>query len=313
MPRQDTIFERFLAPFFRTFLIDEPALRRLKAEIDWPKATQRFQRFSGGDTARTDLTYPDYYRTAPFHGIVGGYLTADAAVTYDPITYHVLPPGEAIVRQALIDTIRVKSPQRILDLGCGTGSMTLLLKQAFPDAEVIGLDLSPYMLVMADRKTQQAQQTITWLHADAAHTGLEAASFDLVTAALLFHETPPAITQAILREGYRLLKTGGEFLVLDGNQQTLRFTPWLMDIFEEPYIKDYADNSLDADMGRVGFGAVQTTPFWWMHQVTRGVKPIADATPATAQAEYANAAAETRRERKLEVEPGTGDWVPVPS
>ncbi|WP_448562268.1 class I SAM-dependent methyltransferase [Trichothermofontia sp.] len=317
MPRQDTIFERFLAPFFRTFLIDEPALRRLKAEIDWPNATQRFQRCSGGDAARSEPTYPDYYRTAPFHGIAGGYLTADAAVTYDPITSYVLPPGEAIVRQALIEAICVQSPQRILDLGCGTGSMTLLLKQAFPDAEVIGLDLSPYMLVMADRKAKQANQSITWLHADAAHTGLEAASFDLVTAALLFHETPPAVTQAILREGYRLLKTGGEFLVLDGNQQTLRFTPWLMDIFEEPYIKDYADSSLEAAMGRVGFGTVQTTPFWWIHQVTRGVKPIADASPEAAQPEEANAASKaavkTRRERKLEVEPGTGDWVPVPS
>lgn len=301
MPRQDTIFERLLAPFFRTFLIDEPALRRLKAEIDWPQETQRFE--------QRDLTYPDYYRTAPFHGIAGGYLTADAAVTYDPITQHVLPPGEAIVRQALIDAIRVKSPQRILDLGCGTGSMTRLLKQTFPAAEVIGLDLSPYMLVMADRKAQQAKQTITWLHADAAHTGLNPQSFDLITAALLFHETPPPITQAVLREGYRLLKAGGEFLVLDGNQQTLRFTPWLMDIFEEPYIKDYADSSLDADMGRVGFGAVQTTPFWWMHQVTRGVKPIA-ATPGT-QPEYASDS--TLRERKLEEAQATGDWVPVPS
>ncbi|UZQ53862.1 class I SAM-dependent methyltransferase [Trichothermofontia sichuanensis B231] len=299
MPRQDTIFERFLAPFFRTFLIDEPALRRLKAEINWPQETQRFE--------RVDLTYPDYYRTAAFHGIAGGYLTADAAVTYDPITQHVLPPGEAIVRQALIDAIRVKSPQRILDLGCGTGSMTLLLKQTFPDAEVVGVDLSPYMLVMADRKAQQAQQTITWLHADAAHTGLNPQSFDLVTAALLFHETPPAITQAILREGYRLLKVGGEFLILDGNQQTLRLTPWLMDIFEEPYIRDYADGSLDADMGRFGFGAVQTTPFWWMHQVTRGVKPIMTTSG------YANdVAAWTPGDRKLEKEHGPGDWVPVP-
>lgn len=300
MPRQDTIFERFLAPFFRTFLIDEPALRRLKAEINWPQETQRFE--------RVDLTYPDYYRTAPFHRIAGGYLTADAAVTYDPITQHVLPPGEAIVRQALIDAIRVKSPQRILDLGCGTGSMTLLLKQTFPDAEVIGLDLSPYMLVMADRKAQQAKQRITWLHADAAHTGLNPQSFDLVTAALLFHETPPTITQAILHEGYRLLKVGGEFLILDGNQQTLRFTPWLMDIFEEPYIRDYADGSLDADMGRVGFGAVQTTPFWWLHQVTRGVKPI-----MTAPQDANDSAARTLGDRKLKKEHGTGDWVPVPT
>jgi ubiquinone/menaquinone biosynthesis C-methylase UbiE len=45
------------------------------------------------------------------------------------------------VRQSLISEIRDR-PQRILDLGCGTGSMTLLLKQAFSGAVVTGLDLS---------------------------------------------------------------------------------------------------------------------------------------------------------------------------
>jgi ubiquinone/menaquinone biosynthesis C-methylase UbiE len=280
MPRQNTLFERFLAPFFSTFLLDEQALRQFKQSVDWQQETERLQ--------RSDLEYPDYYRTSPFHGIQGGYLTADAAVTYDPITQYVLPPGEAIVRQALIDAIQV-SPKRILDLACGTGSMTLMLKRAFPDAEVIGIDFSPYMLLMAERKAQQANQPIQFLHADAAQTGFAEQSFDLVTAALLFHETPPAVSQSILRASHRLLKTGGEMLILDGNQRTLRSTPWLMEIFEEPYIKAYANGSLDAWMGRAGFGRVQTSPLWWIHQITRGVKPIDDSAVVVNPEQYQGA------------------------
>jgi SAM-dependent methyltransferase len=74
-----------------------------------------------------------------------------------------LPPHETVVRQGLIDAVRVK-PRRIIDLGCGTGSTTLMLKQAFPEAEVVGLDLSPYMLVVADMKAQKAGLKIQWLH-----------------------------------------------------------------------------------------------------------------------------------------------------
>lgn len=263
--RTDTIFERFLAPIFRIFLIDENELRQLYASIDWEAASQRL--------TNPTIAYPDYYSRQNFHGIQNGYLNISAAVSYDPITQYALPPSEALVRQAAIDAVRCQ-PRRILDLGCGTGSGTLMLKQAFPDAEVIGLDLAPYMLVMAEHKAQKAGLDVQWQHGKAEQTGLPAASFDLVTASLLFHETPIAVAQAILRESYRLLSVGGEAIVLDGSQRVLRQTQWLTNIFEEPYIHDFAAGSVDAWMGEAGFGAVQTQDVWLLHQLTRGVKPL---------------------------------------
>ncbi|MEB3829705.1 class I SAM-dependent methyltransferase [Phormidium sp. CCY1219] len=263
--RKDTIFERFLGPVMRLFL-DEAEMRRLHESIDWEREIAQFQR---------DIEYPSYYISQNFHGIEGGYLTADAAVSYDPITQYVLPPNETLVRQGAIDAISGQ-PRRILDLGCGTGSMTLMLQQAFPEAEVIGLDLSPYMLCIAQRKAQAAGLEIQWVHGNAEKTDFPDAAFDLVTASLLYHETPPRVAQAIARESFRLLKTGGEFIVFDGNQKTLRHTEWLTDIFEEPYIRDYAKGSVDAWMGAAGFGAVRTEEHWWVNQVTRGVKPIAN-------------------------------------
>lgn len=262
--RQDTIWEKFLAPVVRR-LIDEDGLRRFYESIDWPQEGDRLR--------RPDVTIPSYYSNENFHGIEGGYLNPGAAVSYDPITQYVLPPNETLVRQGLIDAIQVQ-PRRILDLGCGTGSTTLMLKQAFPQAEVIGLDLSPYMLVMAEHKAKTTGLDIQWRHGNAEQTGLRDASFDLVTASLLFHETPPAVSQSILHESFRLLTVGGEVLILDGNQKTLRHLDWLNNVFEEPYIRDFAAGSVDAWMGAAGFKAVQTQDVWWIHQVTSGVKPI---------------------------------------
>lgn len=263
MPRKDTLWEQFLKPVVR-LLIDEEKLRKFYESKDWEKEANRFR--------RADVTYPEYYSSQNFHGIEGGYLNSGAAVSYDPITQYVLQPNETWVRQGLLDRIG-GTPRWILDLGCGTGSTTLMLKQAFPEADIIGLDLSPYMLVMAEYKAQQAGLEIGWRHGSAEKTSFPDGSFDLVTASLLFHETPPTASQAILRECFRLLQPGGQVLILDGSQKTLRQVEWLNQVFEEPYIKDFAAGSVDAWMGGAGFKAVQTEEFLWIHQVTRGMKP----------------------------------------
>jgi len=263
--RKDTLFERFLAPFVKTVLIDRDALMQYYQSKDWEQEGDRFR--------QPHVEYPDYYSSQNFHSIEGGYLNLSAAISYDPITKYALPPNEDWVRQGLIDRIQTK-PRRILDLGCGTGSTTLLLKQAFPDAEVIGIDLAPYMLVVADDKARRANLNIQFTQANAERTSFLDASFDLVTASLLFHETPPEVASTILRECFRLLSVGGEVLILDGNQAALRQTDWLTEIFEEPYIKAYAAGSVDAWMGAAGFGAVITEALWLIHQVTHGVKPI---------------------------------------
>ncbi len=272
--QNDTLFERFIAPLFGSFMIDREALRAYRNSIDWEAERDRIH--------QPNLDYPAYYATQNFHGVKGGYLSIDAAITYDPVTRYAIPPNEAWVRQELIHRVRCR-PQRILDLGCGTGSTTCLLKQTFPNAEIIGLDLSPYMLIVAQQKARDAQIPIQFCHGNAERTGFLDASFDLVTASLLFHETPPYAACTILQEGFRLLKPGGEMLILDGHQPMLRQTPWLTEIFEEPYITDYAQGSVDAWMGTAGFADVCTDQIWWVNQVTRGVKPIGVARPTSVQ------------------------------
>ena len=259
---QDTLWEKFLQPIFG-FLIDREALKELAESIDWE---------GSGDRLRDpSLIYPEYYSSQNFHGIDGGYLNAGAAVSYDPVTKHALPPNENWNREVVIKAV-TGSPNKIIDLGCGTGSTTIMLKQAFPKAEVIGLDLSPQMLVMSEYKAQQAGLDIQWTHGLAEATNFADGEFDVVTASLLFHETPSHVAQAILKEAFRLLKPGGQVIILDGHQKTLRNTTWLADIFEEPYIREYAAGSVDAWLGKAGFSQVITEDVWWTNQLSTGVK-----------------------------------------
>ena len=256
-----------LLPFLRLLVgifIGQENLR-LYNTVDWQQASDRF--------VPADYNYPEYYSSKDFHGIKGGYLNAIAPVTYDAVTRLAAPPNETKLRQQAIASIK-RQPQRILDLGCGTGSLTLMLKQSFPQAEVIGLDLSPYMLTMAEYKAKQADLVITWQQGLAEATNFVPGEFDLISIAFLFHETPVQISQAILQECQRLLQPGGQIIILDGNQPRLRHTNWLIKLFREPYSQVYAAGSVDDWLRFKGFAEIETKYVGWISQLTTSVKPI---------------------------------------
>ena len=147
-----------------------------------------------------------------------------------------------------------------------------MLKQVFSDAEVTGLDLSPYMLVMAEYKGKKNDLAIDWQQGLAEATSFPDDEFDLISVAFLFHETPVHISQAILQEGLRLLKPGGQIVILDGNQQRLRHTDWLIRLFHEPYSQVYAAENIDNWMQSLGYEEVQTDYVGWISQLTTGFK-----------------------------------------
>uniref|UniRef100_B8HLZ8 Methyltransferase type 11 n=1 Tax=Cyanothece sp. (strain PCC 7425 / ATCC 29141) TaxID=395961 RepID=B8HLZ8_CYAP4 len=219
----------------------------------------------------SEFSYPAYYTAHHFHNVTDGYLSVVAALSYDLVSPLLLLPGEQVVRQELLQSI-AHSPTRILDLGCGTGTATLMLKQAVPRAEVTGLDLSPYMLSRAIHKTRAAGLEVEFVQGNAECTHFATESFDLVVASFLLHETPALVSQAILRECHRLLSVGGRLVILDGHQHNLRgLTRW-DHLFGEPYLQDYSWNSTNAWMEAAGLTGVKTEPIWWLYQLSHGLK-----------------------------------------
>ena len=227
--------------------------------LDWEQAILSF--------INQKLTYPAYYQQQNFHGIEDGYLNPVAPITYDFVTAFATPPNEQAIRQEIINQITI-TPHNVLDLGCGTGSTTLNLKKVFPEANVVGLDLSPYMLWMAEYKAKKEGLKIQWHHGLAEETGFAAHSFDLITIAMLFHETPPAITQLILQECHRLLSKKGQLIILDGHQQKLRQAKWLIQLFREPYSQVYAQGDINQWLKSSHFGKSKTKAVGWINQIT---------------------------------------------
>ncbi|MGZ4212045.1 MAG: class I SAM-dependent methyltransferase, partial [Actinomycetota bacterium] len=149
-------------------------------------------------------------------------------------------------------------PNRILDVACGTGESTMAWRRRFPDARITAVDVSPYMLAVAERKLAHDR------HVDVRCMNAESmpfadGSFDLVTASLLFHEVPEDVSPVILAEMRRVCRAGGEIAVMEPYQvggKTLKAIP-----FPEPYLKDYLRTDWDVGFKAAGFGALETVEY----------------------------------------------------
>lgn len=108
----------------------------------------------------------------------------------------------------LADRLTVQSPERIIDIGCGPGNSTAVLKKRYPDAEVIGADNSENMISEAKEKYPD----IEFLLCDASKD-LEniTGKFDIVFSNACIQWVPDH--PKLLREMLSLLKEGGELAV----------------------------------------------------------------------------------------------------
>jgi trans-aconitate 2-methyltransferase len=103
----------------------------------------------------------------------------------------------------LIARVPLREPERILDLGCGSGLSTLELARAFPDAEIVGVDVSADMLTAAAKRLPGA----AFVQGDAGD--FDSGGFDLVFANAVFHWLPGHL--AAISRLARALPQGGVF------------------------------------------------------------------------------------------------------
>ncbi len=108
-----------------------------------------------------------------------------------------------------------KAPRRILDMGCTAGNSTIAYKEAFPVAEVFGLDVGDALLRYAHARAESMALPIHFSQQNAEATNFEDESFDLIVSHLLLHETATSAVSNIFAECQRLLAPGGVMLHQD--------------------------------------------------------------------------------------------------
>lgn len=166
-----------------------------------------------------------------------------------------------------LDAAQVQLGDRLLDVGCGTGSVTLAaLDRVGATGEVVGIDPSAGMIVKAAQKARGRTPSPRFELAAIEELPFETASFDRATAQLMFHHLPEDLRRAGLAEVRRVLKPGAtlalaDFASLEGSALThllgltrrgkQRRAPWLTTLLEDAGFEDV--EQVPTQLGRMAF------------------------------------------------------------
>ena len=227
-----------------------------------------------------NLVYPKYYLTS-FHAYEKGNMSWEAATEVEvaarAVHAGIWPEagaeGDAKLRESyhqIIQSQISQTPQDIVDLGCSVGMSTFAMQEVYPEANTVGVDLSPYFLAVAQYRSQEKkaelpnQKTPTWVHAAAESTGLPGNAFDLVSIFLVCHELPQKATMQIFREARRLLRDGGHLTIMDMNPKSEIYAtmpPYILTLLKstEPYLDQYFGLDIEQALVDCGFAAPTIT------------------------------------------------------
>lgn len=132
------------------------------------------------------------------------------------------------------------NPERILDLGCGTGDLAVTIARMAGKVKITGLDFSPPMLVIAKEKAEKAgvAAKITLVHGDAANMPFPDGHFDRVGISFAFrnltYKNP--LREKYLSEVARILKPGGKWVIVESSRPSNAIVKPLFRLFLNGFV-----------------------------------------------------------------------------
>jgi ubiquinone/menaquinone biosynthesis C-methylase UbiE len=166
-------------------------------------------------------------------------------------------------RRALVRQIAPEPRDVILDVGCGTGTLAIMLKQACPSASVYGTDPDPEVLTRAEMKARDAGVLVHLAQGFGESTASVAAANrpNKVVSSLVLHQIPLDGKRATLASAFAALRSGGELHVADYGEQK---SPLMRFAFRQVQAMDgvsntqpNADGVLPQLMSEAGFVSVR--------------------------------------------------------
>ncbi len=118
-------------------------------------------------------------------------------------------------KSLLVEQANVQPGNRVLDVGCGTGTLAVLLKKAVPEAHIVGLDADRTALEIARKKATEAEVEIEFHEALAWDAPFEPKSFERVVSSLVLHHLRDRDKLRTLQKVRAWLRPGGELHIAD--------------------------------------------------------------------------------------------------
>jgi len=166
------------------------------------------------------------------------------------------------IRRHSIKMAALKPGQRVLDVGCGPGSLTIPAARKVGRAgHAAGIDASPEMIAVASRKAKKQGLDIDFRVAPVESLPFEDGEFDVVLSSLMLHHLPDDLKAQGLAEILRVLKPGGRLIAIDlagGHGPLSR----VMGIFGHQLPPDYSAR-LQEMMRAAGFSSVEEVKSKW--------------------------------------------------
>jgi ubiquinone/menaquinone biosynthesis C-methylase UbiE len=176
---------------------------------------------------------------------------------YDPFVSILLLGREKSIRKKTIEKSGIKPGDAILDLGCGTGTLTRLAKrQTGERGKVVGVDGSPSMLEVAEKKSSRENLNIEFTLGAMENPPVADAAFDLVLISIALHHLEPDVQRDCIRACSRVLRDTGRLMLIDfdpSQSRGQRLLPHLLAHHGmEPFLAD-----LCAELPQLGFSTAQ--------------------------------------------------------
>jgi ubiquinone/menaquinone biosynthesis C-methylase UbiE len=136
--------------------------------------------------------------------------------SYDSYMRNVTLGRERALRETTVNLAQVKPGDCVLEVGCGTGSLTLAAKrQAGPSGQVFGIDIIPGMVEASQRKAERAGEAVTFQLGSIDQIPFPADHFDTVLCSFMIFHMSEATRRKGIAEVFRVLKPQGRWLILD--------------------------------------------------------------------------------------------------
>jgi demethylmenaquinone methyltransferase/2-methoxy-6-polyprenyl-1,4-benzoquinol methylase/phosphoethanolamine N-methyltransferase len=181
------------------------------------------------------------------------------ALFYDLLVKGILLGKEENLRASIVDLAQLQPGEKVLDVGCGTGSLAITAKvKAGASVEISGRDAAPEMIARARQKAAKAGVAIDFQAGVVEALDFPDDTFDVVLSSFMVHHLPGDLKAKAFAEIYRVLKPGGRLLVIDFEPPQNRFLVRILPLLLTQEMLKIDNSQIPPLLEGVGFMSVKT-------------------------------------------------------